>query len=123
MVFADGLTTAKIRTTKVLMLVHARISDIIIVLLPYSGIFSHGANFRGFCGWPTTAKIRTAKVLMLVRVLTLCGAPRQVYAKVKTVKVSSGASGGVFAKVCTRESFPLYGISFLAIKFTIILAS
>ena len=35
-------------------------------------------------------------------------------AKVKTVKVSSGASGDVFKKVCTHESFPLYGTMFFA---------
>ena len=67
--------------------------------IPYSGKFSHGVNFRDLRGWPNTAKIRTAKVLMLVCMLTLCGVPRQVHVKVKTVKVSSGASGGVFTKV------------------------
>ena len=36
---------------------------------------------------------------MLVCALTLCEVPRRVHVKVKTVKVSSGASGGVFAKV------------------------
>ena len=30
-------------------------------------------------------------------------------AKVRTAKISSGASGGIFAKVCTCENFPLYG--------------
>ena len=34
----------------------------------------------------------------------------QAHAKVKTVKVSFGVSGGVFAKVCTRDCFPLYNI-------------
>ena len=32
-------------------------------------------------------------------------------AKIRTVKISSGASSGVFAKVCIRKSFPLYGTS------------
>ena len=75
----------------------------------YSGKFSHGANFRGFRGWPTTAKIRTAKVLMLVHALTLCGVPRWAHAKVRTMKVSSGASGGVFTKVSR------YTVSIIAI--------
>ena len=30
--------------------------------------------------------------------------PTEFGAKVKTMKISSGASGGVFAKVCTREN-------------------
>ena len=67
-------------------------------------------TFAVFADGPTTAKIRTAKVLMLVRAPPLYEAPRWARAKVKTVKVSSGALGGVFAKICTRESFPLYGI-------------
>ena len=29
-------------------------------------------------------------------------------AKIRTVKISSGASGGIFTKVCTRRNFPLY---------------
>ena len=47
---------------------------------------------------------------MFVRALPLYGAPYRARVKVKTVKVSSGALGGDFAKVCTCESFPLYGI-------------
>ena len=31
-------------------------------------------------------------------------------AKIRTAKISSGASGDIFAKVCTRRNFPLYGI-------------
>ena len=65
-----------------------------VLWTPYSGKFLHGVNFRDLRGWPNTTKIRTAKVLMLVRALTLCGVPRRAH-----VKVSSGASGGVFAKV------------------------
>ena len=34
-------------------------------------------------------------------------------AKIRTVKISSGASSGAFAKVCTPKSSPLYGISLL----------
>ena len=67
--------------------------------LPYSRKFSHGANFHGFHGWPHYHKIRTAKVLMLVRTPPLYGVPRWAHAKVKTMKVSSVASGGVSAKV------------------------
>ena len=41
----------------------------------------------------------------------LCGCdfPMELGTKVKNTKISSRASGGIFAKVCTRESFPLYG--------------
>ena len=28
--------------------------------------------------------------------------------KIRTVKISSGASGSIIAKVCTSENFPLY---------------
>ena len=31
-------------------------------------------------------------------------------AKIRTVKISSGGPGGISAKVCTSENFPLYGI-------------
>ena len=34
----------------------------------------------------------------------------ELVAKIRTVKISSGTSGGIFAKVCTSENFPLYGI-------------
>ena len=34
----------------------------------------------------------------------------ELIAKVRTAKNSSGASGGIFAKVCTSENFPLYGM-------------
>ena len=39
-----------------------------------------------------------------------CGFPTELGAKVKTSIISSGASGGVFTIVSTREDFPLYGI-------------
>ena len=32
---------------------------------------------------------------------------------VKITKISSGASGGVFTKVCTRDNFPLYSMLML----------
>ena len=35
----------------------------------------------------------------------------ELVAKVRTVKISSGAAGSIFAKVCTSENFPLYGIT------------
>ena len=56
-------------------------------------------TFAVFADGPTTVKIRTAKVLMLVRMLPLYGVPRRACAKVKTVKVSSGALGGISVKV------------------------
>ena len=33
----------------------------------------------------------------------------ELVAKIRTVKISSEASGGIFTKVCTSENFPLYG--------------
>ena len=75
-----------------------------------AGNFHMVQTFVVFADGPAIAKIRTTKVLMLVHVLPLYGAPRRACAKVKNVKVSSGALGGDFAKVCTRESFPLHGI-------------
>ena len=38
-----------------------------------------------------------------------CGFPIKLGAKVKTMKFSSGVSGGAFTKVCTRENYLLYG--------------
>ena len=35
---------------------------------------------------------------------------------VKTTEISSGASGDFFAKVCTRENFPLYGIRIIIVS-------
>ena len=32
----------------------------------------------------------------------------ELITKVRTVKISSGTSGGIFTKVCTSENFPLY---------------
>ena len=40
-----------------------------------------------------------------------CGFPMELGAKVKTIKLFSGVSGGVFTKICTHENFPLYSIS------------
>ena len=34
----------------------------------------------------------------------------ELVAKIRTAKVSSGTTGGVSTKVCTSESFPLYGM-------------
>ena len=34
----------------------------------------------------------------------------ELVAKIRTLKISSEASGGIFAKVCTSENFPLYGM-------------
>ena len=31
-------------------------------------------------------------------------------AEIKSVKISSGGSGGILAKFCTSENFPLYSI-------------
>ena len=76
-------------------------------------------TFAVFADAPTATKIRTAKVLMLVHAPPLYGVLRRVRAKVKTVKVSSGAQG-VFAKVCTCKSFPLYGIVVVLIRANII---
>ena len=33
----------------------------------------------------------------------------ELVTKITTLKISSGTSGGIFAKVCTSENFPLYG--------------
>ena len=33
----------------------------------------------------------------------------ELVAKIRPVKISSEASGGIFAKVCTSENFLLYG--------------
>ena len=38
--------------------------------------------------------------------------PMLVCAKIKNVKISAGGSTGEFAKICTRENFPLYGTSY-----------
>ena len=38
--------------------------------------------------------------------------PKTAETFINTVKNSSGASGGIIAKVCTRRDFPLYGIMF-----------
>ena len=51
----------------------------------------------------TTAKIKTVKSFNSTS--TMLG----FVANIRTVKVSSGASGGIFAKVCTCRNFPLYG--------------
>ena len=32
----------------------------------------------------------------------------ELVAKIRAVKISYEASGGIFAKVCTSENFPLY---------------
>ena len=74
-------------------------------------------TFAVFVDGPLTAKIRTPE--SSVRADSLW-APRQAHAKVKTVKVSSGASGGVFAKVCTRESFQLFGTClYMCMRFSV----
>ena len=39
-----------------------------------------------------------------------CGFPMELGAKIKTMKISSGASGGIFTKISTHENFLLYGI-------------
>ena len=44
-------------------------------------------------------------------------------AKIRTVKISSGASGGIFAKVCTSENFLLYGTVILCFKIIITVKS
>ena len=83
-------------------------------------------TFAVFVDGPTTAKIKTANVKWTglewacscaascvsawCGRLYGCGFPTELGAKVKTTKVSSGASGGILAKVCTSENFPLYSI-------------
>ena len=52
------------------------------------------ACVQTFADYPATAKIKTAM--------------QGFVAKIRTAKISSGASGSISAKVCTRRNFPLY---------------
>ena len=54
--------------------------------------------------------VRTWKAACVAKLAACgCGSIAELIAKVRTAKISSGASGGIFAKVCTSENFPLYG--------------
>ena len=85
------------------------------------GEYRIAGNFRGvqifavFADRQGTAKIKTTKFLThrvsrdVVYVRTR-GVVRQAHpTKIKTTKISSGGSGGISAKMCTHENFPLYG--------------
>ena len=67
-------------------------------------------TFAIFADDPTTAKIKTAKSFNSPVGTTLYSN----VTKIRTTKISSGATSGIFAKVCTRRNFPLYCIILLS---------
>ena len=68
------------------------------------GKFYMEQTFVVFVDYLATAKIKTVKSLTAQLVPHHTG----LFGKIRTVKISSGSPGGIFAKVCTRRNFPLY---------------
>ena len=48
--------------------------------------------------------------MYMVRMPVWVWFPHRAWRESKNHEISSGASGGVFVKVCTRENFLLYGM-------------
>ena len=75
--------------------------------IPIVGNFSMVQTLPVLVDGLYTTKVKLAN--LNVRRCSLCSAT--TYAKLKTTKISSGASAGISAKICTHENFPLYGTS------------
>ena len=61
--------------------------------------------------------VRTWKAACLAKLAACgCGSIAELIAKARTAKISAGASGGIFAKVCTSENFPLDSTKILRVN-------
>ena len=67
-------------------------------------------TFAVFVDNPTTAKIKN---VISFNSPSWYRTMQGFVAKIRTAKISSGAYGGIFAKVCTRRNFLLYIIKYL----------
>ena len=76
-------------------------------LIPYSGKFSRGANFRAFRAHADFTKIRTVKFLTREFLELTWSIIIRADAKIKTARKTLTAFGN-FRKICTCENFPLY---------------
>ena len=72
--------------------------------IPYSGKFSHGANFRAFPGWVDYRENKNSESLNM-RIYFVWSQHREG-AKIKTTKISSGGNIGESAKILHQRKFP-----------------
>ena len=84
-------------------------------MIPYSGKFLHGANFRSFREKIGRRDNKNHEIFDLYLVLIMdyrwVWSCQSASVKLRTTKFSSEGWRGNSAKFCTSENFPLYGIS------------